>query len=90
MLEAEKYLYEIVKLTNIIDKWDLNRITDKQLTLSNVIASGGQGEVRLGKYFSMNVIVKVLHSLEIDSFTTEVTNTYKYRVLYLVYPKHFQ
>lgn len=70
---------DYIALTNIIEKWDLNRITSNQLVLLKTIASGGQGKVKLGQYYNMNVIVKILHKLNPKSFTVELLNAYKYR-----------
>ena len=66
-------------ISNILEKWDLNKITEEQLVLTKTIAQGGQGKVKIGKYFSMHVIVKILLKLKVSTFTTEILNAYKYR-----------
>ncbi len=66
-------------LNIVIEKWDINRITSSQLKLEKTIASGGQGKVKIGKYYSMFVIVKILHKISTNNFITEMLNAYKYR-----------
>lgn len=66
-------------LSSIIERWDLNHINSNNLTLIKTIATGGQGKVKLGKYYNMYVIVKILHKLNPKSFTAELLNAYKYR-----------
>ena len=66
-------------LNIVMEKWDINRITSSQLKLEKTIASGGQGKVKIGKYYSMFVIVKILHKISTNNFITEMLNAYKYR-----------
>ena len=70
---------EFSKLNSIIEKWDITRITSSQLKLEKTIASGGQGKVKIGRYYSMFVIVKILHKINTNNFTSEMLNAYKYR-----------
>ena len=66
-------------LNSIIEKWDIARITSSQLKLEKTIASGGQGKVKIGRYYSMFVIVKILHKINTNNFTSEMLKAYKYR-----------
>jgi serine/threonine protein kinase len=75
----EKNMNEKFKLYQIIDNWDLNRISPNQLTIEKKLASGGQGKIKLGKYHNMSVIIKILHDLNARDYTNEVINLYKYR-----------
>lgn len=70
---------EYLSLENIIETWNINRINLNQLKLEKTIAEGGQGKTKLGKYFSMNVIVKILHKLNIENFLHEILISYKYK-----------
>ena len=70
---------EFPMLNIVMEKWDINRITSSQLKLEKTIASGGQGKVKIGKYYSMFVIVKILHKISTNNFITEMLNAYKYR-----------
>lgn len=75
----DKKLYEKMKVLDIVENWGLNKISDKQLTVTAKLASGGQGKVKLGKYYDMKVIIKVLHDLNARDYTNEVINAFKYR-----------
>lgn len=70
---------EKINLFSVIDHWDLNIIPEDMMSIEKTIASGGQGKVKLGKYYNMSIIVKVLHNLNTRDYTNEVKNVYKYR-----------
>lgn len=77
--ERDSRFLEKTYLNNLVDNWDLNRITIEEDKIGVTLASGGQGKVKIANIHDMTVTVKILHNFSTRDYSNEVFHIYKYR-----------